>query len=117
MTIKTDKKKRFSLSSDSIIFIYILRVKACIWKIWTYEKMLGKSVGKRNDAQYMLFCICPHTSHIQKFWDAYMIMNGNFMVIVELCNGDLILYAKHQETYLRSVPCCSLHWNQVAGRQ
>ena len=61
--------------------------------------MLGKSVGKRNDAQYMLFCICPHTSHIQKFWDAYMIMNGNFMVIVELCNGDLILYAKHQETF------------------
>ena len=43
-----------------------------------WEKLLGKSLGKRYDPRYLLFGICPRTSHMSKHWYMYKIMYSNF---------------------------------------
>ena len=45
--------------------------------------MLGKLLGKRYYAWYMLFVICPPMSRTPKFWCTYVITHNNFMGIVE----------------------------------
>ena len=45
--------------------------------------MFGKSLGKRYDAWYILFGICPCMSLTPKFWQTYVIMYSDFMAIVE----------------------------------
>ena len=57
------------------------------------QKLLGKSLCKRYDASYMVFDNYPRTSRTPRFWHMYVILYGNFMVIVkpcevrDVCNG------------------------------
>ena len=43
-----------------------------------WEKLLGKSLGKRYDPRYLLFGICPRMSHMSKHWYMYKVMYSNF---------------------------------------
>ena len=54
--------------------------------------MLGKSLGKKDEAWYMLFGICLCTSCIWRmpiFCHTYMITYGNFLVIREPCSSKI----------------------------
>ena len=63
----------------SNFFKYIVGVKAWTFSKWTLEILPGKSLGKRYNAWYMLFRICPRTSRTPKIWHTY----GDFRVIAE----------------------------------
>ena len=43
----------------------------------------------------MLFGICPHRSHMPKFWYTYVMMYSDFMVIVKPCLTHLFKKIKH----------------------
>ena len=112
VTLKTNL---YTLSLQTIYFLkYILKVKAWIFFNWNFniifsklaifhsiqiktslkKKLLEKSLGKRFDVQYMAFGICWCMSHMPKFWHMYVIMYGDFMVIVEPWPCTSIIFKK-----------------------
>ena len=107
MAIKTDKKQSFVLSSDSIFFIYILRVKTYFFFFFLNKTLVNFSFCRIGSLSFyfnkneltkkcqenhqvkgmrpnICFFVFPHTP---KFWDAYVITYGSFMAIVEPCTG------------------------------
>ena len=65
--------KHIVLGSPGTHFMYLKIKQEPAW-----EKLLGKSLGKRYDPRYLLFGICPRTSHMSKHWYMYKIMYSNF---------------------------------------
>ena len=66
------------------------------------KNCLGKSIGERYDAWYLLFGICTRTSHTPKFWNTYVITYGYFMIIVEPCTFLVLSY--YQLQFVTSQP-------------
>ena len=65
--------KHIVLGSPGTHFMHLKIKQEPAW-----EKLLGKSLGKRYDPRYLLFGICPRTSHMSKHWYMYKIMYSNF---------------------------------------
>ena len=73
----------FFLNETSILVFAELAIFHSVQTRTSLGKIVRKLLGKRYDVWCVLFGIYPHTSPTLKFWHMYMIMYGDFMVIVD----------------------------------